>query len=226
MRLTLAVFLLTAMGAFAQQPFHLGPGVIAPFVASRSKPEYTDEARLAKLEGSVQLSLVVAADGSMRDIQITRPLGLGLDDKAIDCLRSWQFRPGAKDGLPADIFVNEEVFFRPPRTLWDWHTVRVVFESPPNASRPVLIKTKFPATVEEEENAAVTIAFDIPASGIPANIRVAKSSDAKWNTEVVAAVRSGWRFHPAVIDGKPVTTPAWFEFVRGSHSPIPPVRIP
>jgi hypothetical protein len=53
-----------------------------------------------------------------------------------------------------------------------------------------------------------------------------KSSNAKWENGLLEAVRAGWRFRPGIIDGKAVTVPAWFEFVRGSHSPIPRVPIP
>ena len=66
------------------------------------------------------------------------------------------------------------------------------------AARPVLIKAKFPATVDLEENASVTIAFDIGPKGVPANLRVVKSSDAKWESELLAAVRDGWRFRPGM----------------------------
>jgi len=181
---------------------------------------------LAKLEGSVLLSLVVGADGQPRDIQVARPLGLGLDESAVENVHAWQFKPGATKGAPVDVLVNEEVFFRPERTLWDWHVTRAVFQPPPPAMRPVLIKVKFPATVSLEQNASVTIAFDIGPKGVPANLRVVKSSDARWESGLLAALRDGWRFRPGNIDGKPVTVPGWFEFVRGSHSPIPPAQIP
>lgn len=218
---------LACLTATAQPPvLRPGPDVKAPFVVSKAKPEYSKEAGLAKLEGSVLLSLVVGADGHPRDIQVARPLGLGLDENAVENVRAWQFQPGAKNGTPVDVLVNEEVFFRPPRTLWDWHLVRAVFQPPPLATRPVLIKVKFPATVDLEQNASVTIAFDIGANGIPVHLRVVKSSDKRWEMELLAAMREGWRFNPGTVDGKPVETPAWFEFVRGSHSPIPPALIP
>lgn len=219
---------LTCVSAAAQSApvFHLAPDVTAPFVLSKAKPAYTAEARLAKLEGSVLLSVVVAADGHPRDIQVVRSLGLGLDESAVENLQAWQFKPGARNGIPVAVKVNEEVFFRPQRTLWDWHVGRLVFQPPGLAARPVLMKVKFPPTVDLEENAAVTIAFDIGPKGVPANLRVVKSSDGRWDSELVAAVRDGWRFRPGLADGKPVTVPAWFEFVRGSHSPIPPAAIP
>ena len=219
--------LLTCFIAAAQPPpLHLGPGIVPPFVVSKAQPAYSDEARLAKLEGSVLLSLVVGADGRPRDIQVARPLGLGLDESAMENVRAWQFKPGSRNGIPVDVVVNEEVFFRPQRTLWDWHATRAVFQPPPLATRPILIQVKFPATVDLEENASVTIAFDIDPKGVPANLHVVKSSNAMWEGEVLAAVRQGWRFRPGLIGRKPVTVPAWFEFVRGSHSPIPRVPIP
>lgn len=214
-------------GVFAQSPvLHLAPGISAPFVLAKSKPVYTDEARLAKVEGSVLLSVTVDADGQPGDIQVDRPLGLGLDDSAIDNVRHWKFKPGTKAGMPVAVRVNEEVFFRPQRTLWDWHVVRAIFHPPDGAARPVLIQTKFPATVDQEENASVTLGFDVGPQGIPMNLRMLKSSNPKWEAQVIAAVREGWRFRPGTIGTKSVSVPAWFELVRGSHSPIPPAPIP
>lgn len=192
-----------------------------PFVVAKPAPEYSSEAKLAKLEGSVLLSVVVGADGKPSDIQVVRPLGLGLDEKAIDNVRSWTFRPGTKNGLPVAARVTEEVFFRPKRELWDWHLVRATFQLPNDAARPLLIKTKFPATVDVEENAAVIVGLDVAPNGAPANLRVVRSSDSRWDGEVLATIRDGWRFRAGTVDGKPVAVPAVFVFVRGSHSPIP-----
>lgn len=212
--------------AIEPQVFLLGPGIAAPFVVAKAKPEYSAEALLAKLEGGVLLSVVVDAAGKPRDIHVDRPLGLGLDESAIENVRHWQFRPGTKDGTPVAVQVDEELFFRTERTLWDWHAVRAMFLPLRSAARPIVIKTKFPATVDEEENASVTISFDIDKKGVPANAMVEKSSDSKWETELLAALADGWRFRPGMRDGKPVVVRAWFEFVRGSHSPIPPAPIP
>ena len=224
----LAGFVAAAQEAPAPAPtvLRLGPGIAAPFVLAKAKPEYSAEALLAKLEGGVLLAVVVDAAGQTRDIHVDRPLGLGLDESAIENVRHWQFKPGTKDGAPVAVEVHVEVFFRPQRTLWDWHAVRAAFRSPNMAERPVLIKAEFPATVDEEENASVTLAFDIGPKGVPTNVLVVKSSDAKWESQLLRAVREGWRFRPGIIDGKPATVPAWFEFVRGSYSPIPAVPVP
>ncbi len=221
---------LTAAAQLAPSPqltvSRLGPGIMAPFVAAKAKPEYTEEALLAKLEGSVLLSVVVDAAGQPGDVHVDRPLGLGLDESAVENVRHWQFKPGTKTGLPVAVRVNEEVFFHTQRNLWDWHAVRAVFVLPDGAARPVVIKTKFPATVDEEENASVTISFDVGRNGVPANARVVKSSSPKWEKDLLAAVGEGWRFRPGTQDGKPAVVRTWFEFVRGSHSPIPPAPIP
>jgi TonB family protein len=219
--------LLTSAALSAQAPvFRLGPGIVPPFVVAKATPAYTDEAHLAKMEGSVLLSLVVDADGKPGDIQVARPLGLGLDERAVENVRAWQFRPGTKAGSAVAVRVNEEVFFRPGRTLWDWHVAHAAFQSATPKTRPVLTKVKFPPTVDEEENVSVTMAFNVSPKGVPANLRIVKSSDAKWESDLLGAVRQGWRFRPGTVDGKPATVPAWFEFVRGSHSPIPAVPIP
>ena len=202
------------------------PGIAAPFVVAKTKPDYTTEALLTKLEGGVLLSVTVDAEGHPRDFHVDRPLGLGLDESAIENVRHWQFKPGTKDGAPFAVQVNEEVFFRTARTLWDWHAVRALFQVPDGATRPIVIKTKFPATVDAEENASVTISFDIDKKGAPVNARVEKSSDPKWEKELLATLSDGWRFRPGMREGKPVIVRAWFEFVRGSHAPIPPAPIP
>lgn len=206
--------------------FELGPGISPPVVVAKQAPAYSAEARLAKLEGGVLLSMVVGSDSRPRDIRVVRTLGLGLDEQAIESVRAWQFKPGTRNEMPVDVRVNEEVFFRPSRNLWDWHLARAVFETPPRAQRPTLIKVKFPPTVDVEENASVTIAFTVLPSGAPAHLRIANSSDARWNSKLLAAVRKGWRFRPGTRNGKRVATPAWFEFVRGSHAPLPFPPVP
>jgi len=76
------------------------------------EPEYSDEARKAKYSGTVLLSIVVDERGIPRDIRVVRPLGLGLDEKAIEAVRHWRFRPGMKNGRPVNVRATVEVSFR------------------------------------------------------------------------------------------------------------------
>jgi TonB family protein len=83
-----------------------------PMVIYKRDPEYTEEARRAKLEGAVMLKVVVGADGLPKNIQVARSLGMGLDEKAIEAVSQWKFRPGQKGGQPVDVNVTVEVNFR------------------------------------------------------------------------------------------------------------------
>lgn len=83
-----------------------------PMVIYRVDPVYTEEARQAKLEGGVLLKIIVGADGAAKNIQVARSLGLGLDEKAIESVSQWKFRPAEKNGEPVDFPATVEVNFR------------------------------------------------------------------------------------------------------------------
>ncbi len=92
--------------------YTVGRGVRAPRAIDDPEPEYSDEARKMKHEGTVILSLIVDAEGRARNIQVARSLGMGLDEKAIEAVKKWKFEPGKKDGQPVAVQVNVEVNFR------------------------------------------------------------------------------------------------------------------
>lgn len=75
------------------------------------EPEFTDEARIAKYQGTMTLSLVVDPSGSARDVAIVSPLGLGLDEQAVKQVSQWKFDPGMKDGTPVPVRIMVEVSF-------------------------------------------------------------------------------------------------------------------
>jgi TonB family protein len=92
--------------------FTVGGGVSSPILISKVEPEYSDEARRAKYSGTVSLSVVVDEQGIPRDIKVVRPLGLGLDERAIQAVARWRFRPGLKNGRPVRVRATVEVSFR------------------------------------------------------------------------------------------------------------------
>jgi len=92
--------------------FRVGGGVSAPRALYAPDPEYSEEARKAKYQGVCVLWLVVGPDGHPRDIKIARSLGLGLDEKAIEAVKTWKFEPAMKDGKPVAVQINVEVSFR------------------------------------------------------------------------------------------------------------------
>ena len=85
-----------------------------PVITRRLDPDYTSEARKAKVEGSVVLETVVGTDGLAHDIRISRPLGHGLDEEAITALKGWTFKPATSDGKPVPAKINIEMEFRNP----------------------------------------------------------------------------------------------------------------
>jgi periplasmic protein TonB len=99
-------------GGIGGGAYRVGGGVSAPRVLYSPDPEYSDEARKAKYQGSVVLWIIVGPDGAVRDVRVQRTLGLGLDEKAIEAVRKWKFEPAMKDGQPVAVQVNVEVNFR------------------------------------------------------------------------------------------------------------------
>jgi len=99
-------------GGFGGRAYKIGGGVSAPVPIFRPEPEYSEEARKAKWQCAVMLQIVVDENGVPQDIKVVRSLGLGLDQKAIEAVRKWRFKPGLKDGKPVPVSANIEVNFR------------------------------------------------------------------------------------------------------------------
>ncbi|SRR6266567_1547945 len=88
-------------------------GVTLPTCAYCPDPQYTDEAREAKLQGTVTLQVLVGADGRASQIRIVKGIGLGLDERAVQTIHGWKFVPahdGARRAVPA--WVTIEAIFR------------------------------------------------------------------------------------------------------------------
>lgn len=92
--------------------YRVGNGVLPPRVLEKVDPEYTEEARLAKLSGTVTLLTEIDPDGRAHNTTVTSPIGMGLDEKAVEAIDQWHFQPGAKDGQPVPVMATIEVNFR------------------------------------------------------------------------------------------------------------------
>jgi len=99
-------------GGFGGAAYRIGGGVSAPVPIYQPEPEYSEEARKAKWQGTVVLALVVDEMGRAVRIQVTKSLGLGLDQKAVEAVEKWRFKPGMKDGKPVPVIASIEVNFR------------------------------------------------------------------------------------------------------------------
>jgi TonB family protein len=102
----------TIRQASGSNVFRVGNGVTAPAVISKAEPEYTEEARLAKYQGTVVVSTEIGPDGVAQSMKVIRGLGLGLDEQAVKAISQWKFKPGTKDGQPVPVTATIEVNFR------------------------------------------------------------------------------------------------------------------
>jgi protein TonB len=91
--------------------FNVGGGVTMPVVVKEVQPQYSEEARKARFEGTVLLEAIVRKDGTVEIVRVVRGLGFGLDQNAIEALRQWEFRPALRNGEPVDVSLNVEVNF-------------------------------------------------------------------------------------------------------------------
>lgn len=85
--------------------------VSAPRRISGIEPEFSEDARVAKYQGTMTLSLVVDPSGTAKNVAIVDPLGVGLDEKAVEAVRAWKFEPATKDGEPVAVSIMVEVNF-------------------------------------------------------------------------------------------------------------------
>jgi TonB family protein len=212
----LACLTLWATAAFAQGAVQVGKGDSPPSLISKTEPEYTEEARQARLIGTVVLYIEVYPDGRAHNMKVIRSLGLGLDEQAMATVERWEFRPGEKEGKRVAVRAVVEVNFRllPGRAnQFRWQATRVVFQIPPGAARPVLTESPYPPSTRTEPGSA-TVALTIDESGQTSELRTEKASDPKLGDEALKIVR-GWRFNPAMQDGQPVASTGRVQLIFG-----------
>jgi periplasmic protein TonB len=93
--------------------YRIGGGISAPSVISAPEAEFSDEARRAKYQGVCLIAVIVDANGNPVNPRVIRPLGMGLDEKALEAVRKYKFKPALKDGkTPVPVMINIEVNFR------------------------------------------------------------------------------------------------------------------
>ena len=204
--LLLAFFASNGQDSPPAAAYRIGNGVSAPLVRSKKEPEYSQEARNARAEGTVTLSLVVDKDGMPRNITATKRLGFGLDEKAIEAVEAWRFVPGQKDGNPVPVMVTIQVNFRLVDAPAYWRVDRAEYNLPAGASRPSVERPEFPPFSHSQETGSVTLTLEVDEHGNPINIHVEKSSDPKWEEEVMAAARK-WKFSPSQREGTAISVP-------------------
>ena len=112
--MTLAAIVLVSVFAAAQYVYVSSKDpVTQPVLTKRVEPRYTGGAMRRRVEGIVKLSIVVKADGRVRDdVKVTQSLDEELDQQAIIAVKQWEFKPGTKDGVAVAVRVNVELSFK------------------------------------------------------------------------------------------------------------------
>ena len=224
----IAIAFLCTVAGLAQN----GPPAITtyppPFISLpsivKTAADYNEEARLAELEGTVTVQGKIGDDGHPRNLKVTEPLGLGLDEQALEVAAQEVFQP---QGLGQAVSI--QVAYHLPAKSSRWHLLHAEFQPPDGASRPTFINTIYPSgagiltgpAVDEGRllgaigrQAFATIAFTIDERGVPDNFRAEDVSETMWGPEAILLLRD-WRFKPATKDGKPVAVPAKFQVAWG-----------
>jgi protein TonB len=90
----------------------VGGGVSAPTLLFKIDPEFSEEARKAKMSGLVLVGLIVDEKGNATRVHVIRGLGMGLDEKAVEAVRQYRFKPAMENGKPVKVEVDVEVNFQ------------------------------------------------------------------------------------------------------------------
>jgi TonB family protein len=91
--------------------YNVGNGVTPPKPVFMPNPEYTDNARKKKINGTVLVAMIVTQEGTVRDAKVVKSLEKGLDQQALATVSTWKFEPATKDGKPVAVHLNIDVSF-------------------------------------------------------------------------------------------------------------------
>lgn len=193
--------------------YKVGGRISAPEVLSTVNAEFSDEARRAKYQGVCLIGLVVDAEGNPQNVHVARALGMGLDEKALEAIRQYKFRPAMKDGTtPVPVAITIEVDFR----LYNGNTPRSPsvpvdgpdFDTVPgNVQPPFLlnyVKPKYSRYGRQNRiSGECVIGLTVDTYGVPRNVHVVTSLEPSLDQNAVAAVKK-WRYTPAKVNAKEV----------------------
>lgn len=259
MGLPLKKLALTAIGALwcmlAQQPtspttipagtmgsdgaYRIGNGVTPPTTLSWVGGELPDLARQLRASGEVILSVVVHADGGLRDFQVVKAAGYGMDQKAVEAVRKWRFRAGMKDGKPVDVRVQVALSFSVAPEENAWAAGPLLFDIPPDLKPPTLKSGSMPKPVRPSGDETVVLQFTIDSVGNVSNVHATQGENSASLPVLIASI-SKWRFEPALHGDTPVAATGKVLLIKGdgqfryevesafrdTGSPEPKTRVP
>jgi TonB family protein len=192
-----------------------GEGVTPPVLISKFEPDYSEAARKLEVQGKVVLRAVIPPDGTPTDFKILSSLGFGLDEKAIDTIRRWRFKPGMKDGKAVATAAIVEVNF-PLGLNHDsaaWISGPMAFAINPNITPPVVEDGAMPKPGDDISDESVVLEFVVDTKGSVKSFRRVYGSEAA--AESLGRSLSAWKFRAAVDGGNFVEATGRVRFIRG-----------
>jgi TonB family protein len=91
---------------------HVGGIVKAPIPIHTVNPAFSDQARAQKIQGTVMVTIIVDTNGDVQDVEVVKPMGYGLDQKAIEAVKKYRFQPATRDGKPVPVYITVAINFR------------------------------------------------------------------------------------------------------------------
>jgi TonB family protein len=211
--------------------YRIADGVVGPVPLKKVAPAWSAEAKTAHLESTAIVTGVIGADGVPRDMRVTRSVGFGLDEKALEAIAQWKFIPATYADRPIPVFTSIAIDFRLSAGASRWHLTEAKFKLPDGGTRPSIKSALLPAgagispdAIDEGQvvgasgrTAAATLDFDIDERGVPVHFQVHDASADIWGGEAIRVLRL-WRFKPAMQEGRAISVPATFTFEWGPRA--------
>jgi TonB family protein len=177
-----------------------------------TKPNYTEQARLAAVQGTVVVYAEITKDGSPEKLRILRSLGFGLDEEAIRAVQHWQFEPDPENEKPSRVATYVPVRFRLDRQMYGaqlpgegsneiYHIAEGGITVPKVLSRAAPLYTEEARTAKRE--GTVVLFAEISSAGTVENAVVLHELGKGLDESAVRAIKQ-WKFAPALKDGRPV----------------------
>ncbi|MEA2237373.1 MAG: hypothetical protein QOC81_2097 [Thermoanaerobaculia bacterium] len=101
----------TPAPAADEGPLRVGGDVKAPVAITRAKPDYTELARKAHVNGVVVVEAIVNKQGEVEQVKVLKGLPMGLSEQAVEAVKKWRFHPGSLNGEPVDVIFTLTVTF-------------------------------------------------------------------------------------------------------------------
>jgi len=101
-----------AAGAEEEAPVFVTGNVRKPVKIHEVAPQYTEEARKARIQGSVILQAIIGKGGDVERVEVLKGLPIGLSEAAVEAIKQWRFEPATLDGKPVRVYFNLTINFR------------------------------------------------------------------------------------------------------------------